>query len=213
MLGNINTVAWLTPYAAVARKHERVLNAFEVFDGFYRFFFSADGVKIVAAARSLEHLLEICDIVLRLLAVSVVHSVKLYTNGNDDRSINAPSLAHLMEKCQSLKSLTLSHIALDEDHCRVLGLYSRPGLEIVLNYCRLTSAGASALALILGRNQGPTKLDSCFMDNSVVANGLRGSSRLKSLNPGFGSNQRTPCNCWCTSRKQRPCRPGTTATL
>jgi hypothetical protein len=83
-----------------------------------------------------------------------------------------------MEQCQSLKSLTLTQIALNEDHIRVLGSYSRPDLEIVLNYCRLTSAGTSALALILGRNQGPTKLHSSYID--VVANGLRGNSRLKS---------------------------------
>jgi hypothetical protein len=41
----------------------------------------------------------------------------------------------------------------------------------------------SALAEVLGRNQGPNKLDSCYIDNSVIANGLRGNSRLKSIKP------------------------------
>jgi hypothetical protein len=188
MLGNINTVAWLTPHAAVARKHERRLNVWEQLNGFYRFYFSADGIEIVAAARSLEHLMEICDVVFRLLAVSVVHSVRLYTNVNDDTFINAPTLAYLMEQCQSLKVLSLKRLKMDENHCRVLGAYSRPDLEIVLIFSKVTSAGASALAEVLGRNQGPTKLDRCEIDNLVLSNGLRGNSRLKSLRPRFSSD-------------------------
>jgi hypothetical protein len=77
---------------------------------------------------------------------------------------------------------------MDEDQCRVLGGYSRPGLEIVLYYCRITSAGASALAEGLGRNQGPTKLDSCRIDNSVLADGLRGNSCLKVFRAVMSSN-------------------------
>jgi hypothetical protein len=190
-LGNMNTVAWLTPHAAVAREHQRVLNAWERLDWvccFYRFSFSADGIEIVAAARSFQHLREICDVVVRLLAVSVVHSVKLFNTGSHDGSINAPSLAYLMEQCQSLKSLTLSRIALGEDHCRALGAYSRPDLEIVLIGCIIMDAGASALAEVLGRNQGPTKLNSCYIDNSILANGLRGNSRLQSWIPGRSDN-------------------------
>jgi hypothetical protein len=48
--------------------------------------------------------------------------------------------------------------------------------------CKLTSAGSSALAEVLGRNnQGPTQLFHCYMDNGVLANGLRGNSSLKSF--------------------------------
>jgi hypothetical protein len=72
---------------------------------------------------------------------------------------------------------------MDEDHLRVLGEYSRPGLEIVLIDCKITNAGASALVEVLGRNQGPTKLDYCEIDNLVLANGLRENSRLKSFRP------------------------------
>jgi hypothetical protein len=74
-------------------------------------------------------------------------------------------------------------LEMDEDHCRVLGAFSRPGLEIVLDDCRFTSARAITLAEPLGRNQGPTKLDGCEIDNLVLANGLRGNSRLQSLKP------------------------------
>jgi hypothetical protein len=70
---------------------------------------------------------------------------------------------------------------LDENICRVLGTFSRPDLEIELKFCGLTNAGTSALEETLGRNQGPTKLHSCKIDYSVLANGLRGNSRLKSL--------------------------------
>jgi hypothetical protein len=62
-------------------------------------------------------------------------------------------------------------------------MYSKAGLKIELNRCKLTSAGRSALAEVLGSNQGPTKLDRCVIDYSILANGLRGNSRLKSLNP------------------------------
>jgi hypothetical protein len=93
-----------------------------------------------------------------------------------------------MEKCQSLKLLSLISLEMDEDHCRVLGGYSRPDLEIVLKNCKFTIGGTSALAEILGRNQGPTQLDYCHLDNLVLANGLRGNSRLKSLKLRISNN-------------------------
>jgi hypothetical protein len=99
--------------------------------------------------------------------------------------INAPTLAYLMEQCQSLNVLSFNNLEIDENQCRVLGAYSRPDLEIILISCKLTSAGASALAEILRRNQGPTKLAFCFVDYSVFANGLRGNSRLKSIMQEF----------------------------
>jgi hypothetical protein len=180
MLRNRNAVAWLTSHAAVARNG---------WGGMYRFHFDADGKAIYALARSPEHLLEICDVVLQLLAASAVHSVVLNNWCNRDGVTNAPPLAYLMEQCQSLKALTLNRLEMDENHCRVLGAYSRPDLEIILVRCKLTSAGASALAEVLGRNQGPTKLDFCFMDNSILANGLRGNSRLKSLVPSISNDR------------------------
>jgi hypothetical protein len=82
----------------------------------------------------------------------------------------------------------LHNLEMDESHCRVLGAYSRPGLEIELKHCKLTSAGTSVLAEVLGRNQGPTKLYLCEIDNSVLADGLRGNSSLKSLTPSISSN-------------------------
>jgi hypothetical protein len=177
-----DTVAWLTPHAAVARDGGLAMYALEQLDRSCRFCFSADGKRIIAFALSPEHLLEICDVALRLLAASVVHSVRL-SDYTPDFFIHAPTLAHLMEQCQSLKFLRLEEVDLDEDHSRVLGAYSRPGLEIVLDDCEIASTGASALVEVLGRNQGPTTLNFCNIDNLVLANGLRGNSRLKSFRP------------------------------
>jgi hypothetical protein len=54
---------------------------------------------MVALARSPVHVLEICDVVLRLLAASVVHSVFLGKWSYLNRAlINAASLAYLMNE-------------------------------------------------------------------------------------------------------------------
>jgi hypothetical protein len=180
MLGNPNTIAWLTPHAGIAREDGRARRYWLQLDESCHFRFTVDGKDIVAFARSSEQLLEICDIVLRLLAVSVVQSLRVNDHTTiADLFIDSPTLAYLMEQCQSLKVLSLFDLETDEDHCRVLGAFSRPGLDIALINCQLTSAGASALAQVLGRNQGPTKLNRCDIDNSVFADGLRGNSRMK----------------------------------
>jgi hypothetical protein len=187
MLGNGETVAWLPPHAAVVREHGRAIFCWRVLDESYRFHFSADGNKMVAFARFPEHLLEIVDVVVRLLAVSVVQSLYLSHWKSLGVLINAPALTYLMEQCQSLKVLSLANLEMDENHCRVVGAFSRSDLEIQLILCKVTSAGANALAVVLGRDQGPTKLDRCEIDNFVLANGLRGNSRLKSWIPRFSN--------------------------
>jgi hypothetical protein len=192
VLGNRNTIAWLTPHTAVARNSEYgiAVVAWVRLNESCSFCFSANGREDIAAlASSTEHFVEICNIVVRLLAASVVHSLILYnSNGYDTRCINATSLAYLMDQCQSLKVLSLKNQEMDEDIIRVLGDYSRPDLEIELNYCKFTGAGTGALAEILGCNQGPTKLNYCEIDNFVLADGLRGNISLKSLKLRFSSD-------------------------
>jgi hypothetical protein len=188
LLGNGETVVWLSPHAAASRTDGPMSIDWEQLDDleWCRFQCRVDGKEIVAMASSPEHLLEICDVVLRLLAVSEVHRVIL-----EESLIDAPTLAYLMEQCQSLKTLTLSQLInpeMDEDHCRVLGAYLRPDLEIVLENCTISDTGASVLAEVLGRNQGPANIDLCSIDNLVLANGLRGNSRLKSLNLCLSEN-------------------------
>jgi hypothetical protein len=189
ILGNEDTLAWLTPHAAIAREYGNAMRYWEQLDGSCGFSFSADGKKIIAFAHSHEHLSEICDVVIRLLAASAVQSVRLNNWSSLDRLfISATTLEYLMGQCQSLQVLTLVDLSMNENHIRVLGAYSRPDLEIELDRCTITSAGANTLAEVLGRNQGPTKLNYCEIDNLVLANGLRGNSRLKSLTPCISYN-------------------------
>jgi hypothetical protein len=76
MLGNGETVAWLTPHAAIVRANGRAETYFyELRVGTGAF--NGDGKGMVAVGTSPEHLLEICDVVLRLLAATVVHSLVL----------------------------------------------------------------------------------------------------------------------------------------
>jgi hypothetical protein len=132
LLGNRNTFAWLTSHAFVASHVDSGMCVWLQLHDSYRFKFSTDGKGMIAFARSSEHLLEICDIVLRLLAASAVHSVILQKHGYcNGAMINTPGLVFLMKQCQSLKVLSLNRLEMDENHCRVLGAYSRPDLEIV----------------------------------------------------------------------------------
>jgi hypothetical protein len=187
MLGNEDTVAWLTPHASVMRESGKAEYSWtRLFEASRPFCINADGKEIMAWALSPEHLLELCDVVLQLLAASVVHSLDL--DSCFSTSISAFSLEYLMEQCHSLKIVSLQALEMDETHCHVLGGYSRPGLKIELTRCRFTSAGMRALAEVLGRNQGPTSLHSCRIDNFVIANGLRGNSRLKSFGPYFSED-------------------------
>jgi hypothetical protein len=195
-IGDGKTVAWLTPHTSVVRTNGRAENAWrQLHMPKLRFCFNADGNEISALARSPEHLLEICDVVLRLLSASVVYSVKL-NKGNrhhDAELMNSPPLAYLMERCQSLTYLSLNDIELDENHCRALGDHSRTSLEIEVIACVISHTGACALGDILARNQGPTKLHYCDINNFLLADGLRGNGRLKSLKQSFSEDYEV-CN-------------------
>jgi hypothetical protein len=75
MVANDNAVVWLTPNAAVVGGHNRAINPWMLLDGARCICFKADGKVLFGWARSAEHLSEICDVVLRVLAASVVHSL------------------------------------------------------------------------------------------------------------------------------------------
>jgi hypothetical protein len=187
LLDDKDMVVWLTPHAAVVNGNGGARHLWNFLEEDYSFYLNADGQAIVALARSIDALSDICDVIRRLLLFETERSEhyelefrNLGTHG--EVFFNAPSLANLMEKCQSLEVVILGNlVSLDEDQLRVLGACSRPGLEIEFRNCQIIDAAASALAQVLGRNQGPTKLGSSNIDYSVVADGLRGNSRLKSL--------------------------------
>jgi hypothetical protein len=187
-----DSLVWFTPAlsAAVFRKFA-IAQIYSVFmgDGFndtdYSFICNVDGQQISSTASSSDELLEMCDILLRLAAAkSDVHSVKISNwRCANHVSINATSLAYLIEQCQNLKALTLSNVKdLDRDHITVIGAFSG---KIELICCQFTIAGTSALAEVLERNQGTIKLEICDIDYSVLAGrlGSRGNTSLKRLAP------------------------------
>jgi hypothetical protein len=118
-----DTIAWMTPHTAVVDGIGRGDALLIRMQGMRSFYFqtdgkdSTDGKDVVASGRSSAALSEICNVVLRLLAVSTVHSVLLDNMGpSDNLAIKAPSLGHFMEQCQSLKTLSLVHLnSLQED--------------------------------------------------------------------------------------------------
>jgi hypothetical protein len=88
------------------------------------------------------------------------------------RLLSNPTLSFIL-KIQTLKVLKLEDLKMDENHCSVVEMIR----------CRLTSAGTSSLVEVVGRNQGLTRLDGCYIDNFVLADGLHGNSSLKRLGP------------------------------
>jgi hypothetical protein len=77
MLGNKVKVAWLTPYAAVAHADFLANNYSEFVEDEYSFSCNADGKAIGAVTGCSGALLEIFDVVLRLLAASEVNSTQV----------------------------------------------------------------------------------------------------------------------------------------
>jgi hypothetical protein len=126
MIEDGDTLAWLTPYAAVVRVYGKGAYSWEQLDESCCFCFSVDGKALNACARSHEHLLEICDVVLRLLAASTTHSIFLCQKSSlDGALINATILEYLMEQCQSLKLLSVQDLFLNENHIHVFGTTRR----------------------------------------------------------------------------------------
>jgi hypothetical protein len=98
MIEDGKTVARLTPHTAAVREDGKGAYAWEqVVESCY-FCLSVDGKEINAFARSHEDSLEICDVVLRLLAASVAHSVILgKMRSRDVAPFNATSLEYVSD--------------------------------------------------------------------------------------------------------------------
>jgi hypothetical protein len=192
-LGNGDTVLWFTPDAFIMPTIGRGRLFPSRLQNDYKFSFNINGKSTVALARSSSALLDIVDVVCRLLVANVgeVYHLELRNLGESKEVFfSAPMFASLAEQCQNLKALILENVTLDKGHCRALGDFSKPGLAVDLLEYRIEGAAATeALAEVLGRNQGPTKLTLCDIDNLVLANGLRGNSRLKSLTRRISRSQ------------------------
>jgi hypothetical protein len=196
MLCNRKLIAWLTPHAAVVSGYGRAHLRYYHLQYLFSFRVIVNGKEIQALTHSPAASSEMFDVVRRLLLADVreVHELDLRDSDyHHETFFNAATLAYLMVQCQSLKALKLENVALDENHIRVLGDFSKPGLEIELKQCQITGA-AAVLVEVLASNQGPTKLDCCYMDYSVIANGLRQNSRLKSLRRFITPNRASDSN-------------------
>jgi hypothetical protein len=186
MLGNDETVVWLTPHAAIMRPGGRAHHCIPSLLA-YRLSINADGKVIYIITNSSAARLEMFAVAGRLLAANASEVCELDVNSLCRRHQVfdfAPTyFGYLMKQCQNLKVLTITNIAMDEDQIRALGTVSlsRPDLEIKLVSCRISGASADALVEILKQNQGPTELRGCDIDYVILADGLRGNSRLKKL--------------------------------
>jgi hypothetical protein len=185
MLGNDETVVWLTPHAAIMRSAGRAHFCIPTLLAL-RFLFKANGEEICIACSSSAARLEMFAVAGRLLAAnaSEVHELDVNSLCRRHQVFDfAPTLDYLMEQCQNLKVLSLTNLEIDEDQIRALGAVSilRPAFEIKLLFCRIAGTSAEALLEFLQRNQGPTELVYCDIDNVIIADGLRGNSRLKKL--------------------------------
>jgi hypothetical protein len=78
LVRNRKTVAWLTPHGVLVRNSGKAMCYWEQLDESCYFRCSADGKDIVVLAHSHEHLLEICDVLLRLLAVRLISTNKQF---------------------------------------------------------------------------------------------------------------------------------------
>jgi hypothetical protein len=151
------TVVWLTPHAAVISPGGRAHHCIPSLLAF-RFFIGADGKDIFVATSSATARLEMFAVVGRLLtaSASTVYELDIRNLCRRHQAYDTigPTLAYLMQQCQSLKVLSLTFFEIDEDQIRVLGAVSRPGLDIKLKFCRIAGASAEALAEVLKRDQG-----------------------------------------------------------
>jgi hypothetical protein len=143
----------------------------------------------VRSGTATETAMAACNFLVRLLAASEKSKVYLYGH-TYGRSlllpVSGPTLSYLFEHSQEhLIKVTLGHAILSEEHLRVLAISPRHErqLELVLQWCRFADNDACREASVqwLQSDGGPTELDGCHIDSHVLANSLRGNSRLSIL--------------------------------
>jgi hypothetical protein len=125
----------------------------------------------------------------RRVLIVIIHSVLVagYTFCKTLSSIELTSLfsydlTELLEPPRPcLAKISFNDCFLDNDDCRIVAAASRPGLEIVLNRCKIMEAGARIFARSLRLNQGPTKVIHCSIDGEILAEALRGNTIITTL--------------------------------
>jgi hypothetical protein len=125
-----------------------------------------------------------CNFLVRLLAISEQRDVYLQGSNRALSPIDGPALSHFFEHGrENLRAVTLRDMIFNEEHTRVLAAPPQHKLQLALRDCRFSDGEASKNALLqwLKSGRGPTELYRCVIDSNVVAETLRGNSRLGRL--------------------------------
>jgi hypothetical protein len=125
-----------------------------------------------------------CNFMVRLLAISEQPDVYLQGSSRPLLPMDGPALSHLFEHGrENLRAVTLRDMTFNEEHVRVLAAPPQHKMQLALRDCRFSGGEASNNALLqwLESGRGPTELYRCVIDSSVIAEALRGNSRLGRL--------------------------------
>jgi hypothetical protein len=124
-----------------------------------------------------------CDFLLRLLTTSKQQDIRFYGPAEDCRlPFTGENLSRFFAESRSKQRVTLKNILLDEDQCHALATVSRQ--ELILEYdCRLKDDNGCHNSFIecLQGDRGPTELNKCSIDCRVLADALRGNTRVVKL--------------------------------
>jgi hypothetical protein len=130
-----------------------------------------------------------CDFLVRLLATCEKRGVYIsrFQNWASPPLLSGAALSLFVQESRgSLRKVTLGDMTLNEDLCHPLATMSRLDVEVKLLYCRLADGAAVAFVDCLHSGRGPVELNSCNIDNQILASGLTGNSRVTKLRPVFG---------------------------
>jgi hypothetical protein len=122
-----------------------------------------------------------CNFLIRLLAISEKRAVYMKGSSRPLLPIPGPALSHLFEHSQeNLREVTLRDMILNEEHILVLASAPLQEVKFVLRGCRFSDDEGcrNAFRHWLQSGGGPTELHRCVIDSGVLADAMRGYSRL-----------------------------------
>jgi hypothetical protein len=123
-----------------------------------------------------------CNFLIRLLACSEHRAVYMKGSSRPALPISAPALSQLFEHGRE-RLHTLRDMILNEEHIRVLASAPRQEQQLILRGCRFSDGEAckNVFRRWLQSGGGPTELHRCVIDSDVLADAMRGSSRLSKI--------------------------------
>jgi hypothetical protein len=102
--------------------------------------------------------------------------------------VSGAALALLFQESRgNVRSVSLSHCILNEEHIRALSTESRPDMKVKLSSCELADSEICRNAFVecLQNNTGPTELHFLKIDYTLLIDALRGNTRVNSLHLGL----------------------------